>query len=185
METKTLHCSFCGKPEEAVAKIIAGPGVYICDVCVALCHDILAADAARADAPAVDAPAVDASATGGGAGADAGGDADGADSRAAGDRTATATDGGRGGDDRSAAAHHVDATDGEATASPHLAVWKDMTVEEMLEFLPRMASASGQVESALRDCVGRLRERRVSWARIGQALGMTRQSAWGRFSGEE
>ena len=31
-----LHCSFCGKAQQQVAKLIAGPGVYICDGCVAL-----------------------------------------------------------------------------------------------------------------------------------------------------
>lgn len=41
-----LRCSFCGKEAAAVAKVIAGPGVYICDECVQLCVDILAADAA-------------------------------------------------------------------------------------------------------------------------------------------
>jgi hypothetical protein len=35
---KNLCCSFCGKPHTAVAKLIAGPGVYICDACVALCQ---------------------------------------------------------------------------------------------------------------------------------------------------
>jgi ATP-dependent Clp protease ATP-binding subunit ClpX len=35
------HCSFCGKPSEAVAKVIAGPGVFICNICVDLCNDIL------------------------------------------------------------------------------------------------------------------------------------------------
>jgi len=33
-----LKCSFCGKPHTAVAKLVAGPGVYICDACVGLCQ---------------------------------------------------------------------------------------------------------------------------------------------------
>ena len=37
-----LNCSFCGKSKDAVMKLIAGPGVYICDECVALCDEILA-----------------------------------------------------------------------------------------------------------------------------------------------
>ncbi len=37
-----LSCSFCGKPQTEVKKIIAGPGVYICNVCVELCDDIIA-----------------------------------------------------------------------------------------------------------------------------------------------
>jgi len=33
-----LNCSFCGKPHTEVAKLVAGPGVYICDACIALCQ---------------------------------------------------------------------------------------------------------------------------------------------------
>ena len=36
-----LKCSFCGKSQEQVRKLIAGPGVYICDECVDLCNEIL------------------------------------------------------------------------------------------------------------------------------------------------
>ncbi len=35
-------CSFCGKSHLEVARLVGGPGVYICDACVALCDDILA-----------------------------------------------------------------------------------------------------------------------------------------------
>lgn len=35
------HCSFCGKVQDEVRKLVAGPGVYICDECVDLCNDIL------------------------------------------------------------------------------------------------------------------------------------------------
>ena len=38
---KNIKCSFCGKPQEIVKKLIAGPGVYICDECIALCQDVL------------------------------------------------------------------------------------------------------------------------------------------------
>ncbi len=44
-----LKCSFCGKPQEQVRKLIAGPGVYICDECVDLCNEIL--DEELFDAP--------------------------------------------------------------------------------------------------------------------------------------
>lgn len=37
----TVSCSFCGKTQDQVKKIIAGPGVYICDECVELCQDII------------------------------------------------------------------------------------------------------------------------------------------------
>src|ERR1051326_5970650 len=39
--TKTLYCSFCGKSQHDVAKLIAGPAVFICDECVGLCTDII------------------------------------------------------------------------------------------------------------------------------------------------
>jgi len=38
----TLYCSFCGKSQHDVAKLIAGPDVFICDECVSLCDDVLA-----------------------------------------------------------------------------------------------------------------------------------------------
>ncbi len=38
---KNVYCSFCGKPQSGVKKIVAGPGVYICDECIALCTSIL------------------------------------------------------------------------------------------------------------------------------------------------
>ena len=37
-----LHCSFCGKGQQEVKKLIAGPSVYICDECIQLCNDIIA-----------------------------------------------------------------------------------------------------------------------------------------------
>jgi hypothetical protein len=39
-----LHCSFCNKPQHHVRKLIAGPKVFICDECVAICIEILADD---------------------------------------------------------------------------------------------------------------------------------------------
>ena len=44
-----LHCSFCGKSQDEVRKLIAGPTVYICDECIELCNDIIA-ERARTDA---------------------------------------------------------------------------------------------------------------------------------------
>lgn len=41
MSEKSLHCSFCGKEQDEVKKLIAGPSVYVCDECVELCNDIL------------------------------------------------------------------------------------------------------------------------------------------------
>ncbi|MBF0622143.1 MAG: ATP-dependent Clp protease ATP-binding subunit ClpX [Magnetococcales bacterium] len=42
--SSVLHCSFCGKSQNDVRKLIAGPSVYICDECVALCRDIIQED---------------------------------------------------------------------------------------------------------------------------------------------
>src|SRR3712207_9208389 len=36
-----LQCSFCGKSQRQVRKLIAGPGVYICDECIELCNEII------------------------------------------------------------------------------------------------------------------------------------------------
>lgn len=46
-ETKQLKCSFCGKPQGQVRRLIAGPDVYICDECIELCADIIAEEFAN------------------------------------------------------------------------------------------------------------------------------------------
>src|ERR687883_1136419 len=38
---KVLYCSFCGKSQHEVRKLIAGPSVFVCDECVELCNDII------------------------------------------------------------------------------------------------------------------------------------------------
>ena len=38
---KNIKCSFCGKTQEHVDRIVAGPGVYICDECIKVCNNIL------------------------------------------------------------------------------------------------------------------------------------------------
>jgi len=43
-DEKLLFCSFCGKNQNKVKKLIAGPSVYICDECVSLCNDIIKED---------------------------------------------------------------------------------------------------------------------------------------------
>ncbi|HEY9827428.1 MAG TPA: ATP-dependent protease ATP-binding subunit ClpX [Stenomitos sp.] len=52
-----LKCSFCGKSQEQVRKLIAGPGVYICDECVDLCNEILDEELFESGAPPAAAPA--------------------------------------------------------------------------------------------------------------------------------
>src|SRR6476469_7572040 len=44
-----LKCSFCGKSQKQVTKLIAGPGVYICDECIDLCNEIIEEELADAD----------------------------------------------------------------------------------------------------------------------------------------
>ena len=60
--------------------------------------------------------------------------------------------------------------------------WRSMPDDELLAVLPRVAATVAHVEAGLRARVIELRGRGVTWARIGAALGMTRQSAWERFA---
>jgi hypothetical protein len=116
-ERPTTSCSFCLKPDNEVAKLVAGPGVYICDECVDLCRQIISSP-----------PSLPAG----------------------------------------------------------LTSWEeDLDLDGVLASLPRMAAAGAQVESNLSRFVSRARELGATWAAIGTSLGMTRQSAWERFSGEE
>ena len=48
-DVNKLFCSFCGKSQSQVGKLIAGPGVYICDECVRLCSDILNEELIKAE----------------------------------------------------------------------------------------------------------------------------------------
>lgn len=113
-----LRCSFCGKPHTDIQRLVAGPGVHICDECVALAEGII--DEYR-DRP----------------------------------------------------------------IELRLPMWDSLTEEEMLDHIPRIAAVADQVDANLRSWVTELRRRGVTWTRIGQSLGITRQSAWERFSGEE
>lgn len=116
-------CSFCMKPHTQVRKLIAGPGVYICDECTDLCTQIIADELAGKPA-----------------------------------------------------------TDGK----PVQAHWETIDdVQKALDLLPKVAQAGAQAEENLTALVRRTRALGSTWARIGEALGMTRQSAWERFSGEE
>jgi hypothetical protein len=115
-------CSFCLKPSNEVARLVAGPGVYICNECVALSAQLV---------------------------------------------------------------ESTPVAEGRPAPAPRVAPWDVLTLEEVLAALPRMAAVRGQVEQTLTGWVRRARELGATWARIGEALGMTRQSAWERFSGEE
>jgi hypothetical protein len=110
-----LSCSFCAKPSPDVEKMIAGPGVYICNECVGLCNDILRSD-----------------------------------------------------------------------QHEPLDFWEErLADDQLLDQLPRIAAVGAQTEASLQRLVTILRGRKVTWARIGAALQITRQSAWERFSGDE
>jgi hypothetical protein len=110
-------CSFCLKPKSEVAKLVAGPGVYICNECVDLCSQIIS---------------------------------------------------------------------NPPSLPPGVTSWEEnIDLDGVLTSLPRMAAAGAQVESNLAHWVRKARELGATWAAIGTSLGMTRQSAWERFSGEE
>ncbi|MBE7411670.1 MAG: ATP-dependent Clp protease ATP-binding subunit ClpX [Leptospiraceae bacterium] len=49
MGNEKLFCSFCGKEQDSVKRLVAGPGVYICDECIALCTEIIADDPNQSD----------------------------------------------------------------------------------------------------------------------------------------
>lgn len=57
-EKKQLKCSFCGKTQEQVKRLVAGPGVYICDECIELCSEIIEEEfeEARTDTELNDVP---------------------------------------------------------------------------------------------------------------------------------
>ncbi len=109
-----LHCSFCSLSQDQVKKLIAGPGVYICDDCVRLCDDVLLDDSTAA-----------------------------------------------------------------------LADWGALDDDALLERMVQVAASRDRVDQTVGMVVRMLRDRGVTWARIGEALGTTRQSAWERYSGEE
>ena len=116
-EHLTASCSFCLKPSNEVAKLVAGPGVYICNECVDLCSQIMR---------------------------------------------------------------------NPPSLRPGLTSWdEDLDLDGVLASLPRMAAAGAQAESNLSRFVKRARALGATWAAVGASLGMTRQSAWERFSGDE
>lgn len=116
-ERVSPSCSFCLKPDSEVTKLVAGPGVYICDECVDLCHQVISSP---------------------------------------------------------------------PSLPPGVTSWEeDLDLDGVLTSLPRMAAAGAQVESNLSHFVKRARALGATWAVIGASLGMTRQSAWERFAGDD
>jgi hypothetical protein len=70
------------------------------------------------------------------------------------------------------------------TSAPALRVpiWAEIDDQALLDHLPRIEAVRHQVDDDLRAWVAEARRRQLSWERIGDALGMKRQSAWERFS---
>ncbi|MBM4256152.1 MAG: hypothetical protein FJ147_09670 [Deltaproteobacteria bacterium] len=68
---------------------------------------------------------------------------------------------------------------------PSFPGWETLSDDDLLDTLRPAAVALDNVESTLRQHVTQLRGRGVTWIRIGEALGVSRQAAWERFSGEE
>jgi len=60
--------------------------------------------------------------------------------------------------------------------------WQSLADDDLLATLPSVLHHSDAVRSGLQSRVDELRKRDVSWARIGEALGMSRQAAWERFA---
>ena len=113
-----LFCSFCGKSQHEVKKLIAGPAVFICDSCVALCVGI-----------------IDAS------------------------------------------------PDPDPSKPPAKLDWpENVATENLLGLLKAQDKTFGEVAARLQKSVEILRQREISWQQIGDALGVSRQAAWERFS---
>ena len=68
---------------------------------------------------------------------------------------------------------------------PGFGSWNEQPDDELLASLARIQAVVSQVDAALHDHVAILRDRGISWTRIGQALGVSKQAAWERFSGED
>ncbi|MEU8250679.1 ClpX C4-type zinc finger protein [Nonomuraea sp. NPDC048916] len=125
VEEVATRCSFCGMSHAEAKRVVAGPGVYICDACIELAHRLLS------DPPQGSEPQ---------------------------------------------RAHR--GPDPEAEWLP------GMSDDDLLASLPRHALTIEQAERDLRAWVRILRDRGVTWARIGQALGISRQAAWDRFAAD-
>jgi hypothetical protein len=113
-----LHCSFCGKSQHEVDKLVAGPAVFICNECVAKCTAVMALP--------VDAP-----------------------------------------------------PDAQVQNLQEL---EALPTERLIHWLKIEAALHEETGSKLTKTVDVLRARKVSWATIGEALGVSRQAAWDRFS---
>ena len=127
-----LRCTFCGKHQEQLKKLIAGPGVYICNECVDLCNEIIAEELSATEVR-----------------------------------------------------RRVTGTTRPDPAPALIANLDALTDAQLIDLMVRIHASHAGVDHSVQRVVAALRVRSISWARIGEALGMTRQSAWERFSGED
>jgi hypothetical protein len=72
----------------------------------------------------------------------------------------------------------------EATEAVSTPPWDKMTDTELLGTLPQIAASAEQVNRFMGDWIQLIRERKLSWAAIGKAMGISRQAAWERFTRE-
>ncbi|HEX4397701.1 MAG TPA: ClpX C4-type zinc finger protein [Trebonia sp.] len=72
-----------------------------------------------------------------------------------------------------------------SASAPRVGGWEEQPDEALLANLGRLQAVVSQVDAAFHNHVGMLRARGVSWTRIGEALGVSKQAAWERFSGED
>jgi hypothetical protein len=118
VDPRILFCSFCRKSQHDVKKLIAGPGVFICNECVALCDKIIA-----------------------------------------------------------------DTPNPDPSAPPAKIDWPtNVPTEQLLSYLGAADTVLQQVRDRVQETVDILRKREVSWADIANALNVSRQAAWERFS---
>jgi hypothetical protein len=74
---------------------------------------------------------------------------------------------------------------GAQDSAPHVAPWeRELPVDQILANLGSVAAAAEQAEASLAAWVNKARSSGATWSDIGQALGVTRQSAWERFARE-
>ena len=119
-EAVVACCSFCFKPDTQVERLVAGPAVYVCNECVDLCCEVIAA------------------------------------------------------------------TPEGPVSGARVMPWEHaQTVEAALAHLPNVAREQAQVEEAMLGWVRHARRLVATWAQVGGALGITRQSAWERFAAED
>lgn len=125
-------CSFCGKSQDTVSKLIAGPAVFICNECVGLCVEIL--DEELNIGEVID---------------------------------------------------KIARSRGSSKEPPQINDPDSLSDEDLLAEVVRIHRSHENVDRTVSEVVQKLRIRGLSWSRIGEALGMTKQSAWERFSGED